>query len=58
MLTILKTLVILADLFIIAILTFFLHPLRWQNEKERPSIIGFSFMIVTILADVALIVIG
>lgn len=58
MLTILKTLVLLCNIVIFAILAYFIHPLDWQKATERPSIIGFGFMMVTLIADVALIAVG
>lgn len=51
-LTILKYIITLSDLFLCACIGYFTQGLRWSIEKDRSSIIGFGWMLITITASV------
>ena len=50
-----RYIVILSDIAFIGILLYFARPLRWSDTYERPSIIGFCWMIVVLLLNVGLL---
>lgn len=49
---------IILNIIFLGILAFFTKDLRWGTEKDRVSIIGFGFMIGTILLDILLLCLG
>lgn len=51
-LTTLKYIITLSDLLLCACIGYFAQGLSWSVEKDRSSIIGFGWMIVTITASV------
>ena len=52
-----KSITIIMNVIMFVILVYFASGLKWTNEKDRPSIIGFSFMIVTVVMSVMGIII-
>lgn len=52
-----KNITIILNVIMFVILVYFARGLKWTNEKDRPSIIGFSFMIVTVVMSVMSIII-
>ena len=46
---------IILNIMFLGILAFFTKDLHWGTEKDRVSIIGFGFMIGTILLNIVLL---
>ena len=47
-----KYTVSISDIILFACIGYFMRGLRWENEKERASIVGFNWMMITIAASV------
>lgn len=54
----LKTVVIVFDVLFLLIIVFFSKDLKWQNRKDRASIVGFGMMILTYILNIACILKG
>ena len=52
---ILKIIVSISDVLLFGVLVYFVKPLRWGNERERSSIIGFWWMMVTVCLSIGCI---
>lgn len=52
----LRIVAIIADIALIGIIGYFLSPLRWSEESDRPSIIGFWYMLITLVLNTLLLV--
>ena len=53
----LKSVTVVFDVILFIVLLYFARVLRWRNEKDRPSVIGFGFMMATIVMSVISILI-
>lgn len=49
---ILKTVAIVLDILFLLIIAFFAKNLKWHNEKDRASIVGFGMMIFTYILNI------
>ncbi len=49
---------IILNIIFLGILAFFTKDLHWGTEKDRVSIIGFGFMIGTIILNIILLCLG
>lgn len=54
----LETVTIMLNLLFLLIIAFFAKNLRWRNEKDRSSIIGFGMMILTYVLNIVCILKG
>jgi len=55
LLTTIRYITTVSNLIMIACLGYFSNGLNWNEEKDRPSIVGFSWMALTIAGSVILI---
>lgn len=58
MITALKSIAIVFDVIMFVVLLYFASGLRWRNEKDRSSIIGFGWMLTTVGISVMAILIS
>lgn len=54
-LSILRFAATVLNLQIVLILAYFMAPLRWGNERDRVSLVGFSFMLGAVALDTVLV---
>lgn len=54
----LKTVAIVLDIIFLLIIAFFSKNLKWHNEKDRASIVGFGMMIFTYILNIVCILRG
>ena len=52
---ILRYITITLNIIFALIILCFAHPLRWENEEERSSLIGFGFMFALYMLNIGLI---
>lgn len=54
-LSILRFAATVLNLQIVLILAYFMAPLRWSNERDRVSLVGFGFMLGAIILNAVLV---
>lgn len=50
-----KAFVIASDLVFMAVLLYFVLPLKWSYEEDRSSIVGFGAMLTVLMLNIAMI---
>lgn len=55
---VIKTIVVFLNILFIALIGWFSRDLRWAEDGDRPSLIGFALMEIILAADIWLIVWG
>lgn len=58
MIFILKIIAMFLNIILALVVGYFLSPLRWANEDDRPSIIGFWSMLVAYVLNIFLLTVG